>query len=424
MKQAYDDECVRKERVSLDLLDSKKQIDQLNSKLTDKDKMILNMEQRMMDYELTLKDKVNQYEDLKNVQNRQGEKHRDELAARDNEIQRLSKAIRELSRECEKAGLNLEELEKVHLKDLDAKKNLEGECNDLARRVKDLSLRLEEAIGQHDRDARERRRIEEELGESKMRELETLERVRELRDENQRLKVTIEKAVEQEHEHNERFREEREFLQNKLGQRDREIEELNKRINGLEQNLFECEEKNKKLVDLLNQEIQKQAEEFKKKALTTLFAPARKLAENIAGGPSKSFDFMSAEEELEKLRYEHHQQQQQQNVLEVSEQDEEEPPNKSMTSPEKLRRVILEPDEAARDEYERYQQDIKGQEFQENLQKQREITSTYAKAPNSRGTSNYNDQAETAANTSFKQVKGLSSYERAAQEMYDFCDIL
>jgi hypothetical protein len=377
------------------------------------------MEQRMMDYELTIKDKVNQYEDLKNVGNRQGEKHRDELAARDNEIQRLSKAIRELSRECEKAGLNLEELEKVHLKDLDAKKNLEGECNDLARRVKDLSLRLEEAVGQHDRDARERRRIEEELGESKMRELETLERVRELRDENQRLKVTIEKAVEQEQEHNERFREEREFLQNKLGQRDREIDELNKRIQGLETNLFECEEKNKKLVDLLNQEIQKQAEEFKKKALTTLFAPARKLAENIVGNPNKSFDMMTAEEELEKLRFEHHQQQQQQqqSVLEASENDEDEPPNKSMTSPEKLRRIILEPDEAARDDYEKYQQEIKGQEFQESFQRQREHTSAYAKAPNSRGTSQYNDQAETAANTSFKQVKGLSSYERAAQEM-------
>lgn len=79
-------------------------------------------------------------------------------------------------------------------------------------------------------------------------------------------------------------------------------DELRARVSALEQNLVESETKNKKLVDLLNQEIEKQAEDFKKRALTTIFAPAKKIAENIAAGhineePDEGIDYEQAYEE-------------------------------------------------------------------------------------------------------------------------------
>jgi Membrane-bound metallopeptidase len=361
----YDEECLRKERVTQELFEARKTIDGLQLRIAEREKTILmyiispfyisiRLEQRVYDVELALKEKVGQFEDLRKAADLQNEKHIEELSQRDQEISRLNKVIKDLTKEYEKAGTTLAQLEKLHNEELAHKRVLENETGELTKKIKDLLFRLDENAIEMEKERRDKAIIEAELVACKQREEENSIRMREMRDEIARLKNTIQQSIENEQEKNTRFREEKDYLTATLGQKDAEIDELRRRLAAMEQNLYESEDKNKRLVELLNQEIHKQAEEFKKKALTTLFAPAKRLAENIVNTGLRGDDSsaqLRMEDELEKLRAESEA---------MKEEEKSKSPLKTEpkpeSSPEKLRRIINQEElpKAVKEDYDNY----------------------------------------------------------------------
>jgi hypothetical protein len=88
-------------------------------------------------------------------------------------------------------------------------------------------------------------------------------------------------------------------LQDIIEKQNQEIKRLNETIMNIELSYNNVHDKNQNMYDIFNKTIEKQAEDFKRKALNSLFGPAKRLAETLAR-PDKSPPQYKEEVEQEK----------------------------------------------------------------------------------------------------------------------------
>ena len=217
-------------------------------------------------------------EDLRSVVRKQVEKNRDQGDHHAEEKAKLEAQILELTDSLQANISRTKHLEESRIRDYEEKEVLEKETMDLGGKMAEFMDRLDDAMAALEKEQAVRSKLEEKLQNVHQREQDQSEQNELLKEELQTLRSAIEKNLEAEHENNTRMLDEHEKITKTLYAKEEEAAELKDRIKGLEQDLTENLEKNEQLVGLLNQEIDRQAEEYKQRTLGVLMnSPSRSL---------------------------------------------------------------------------------------------------------------------------------------------------
>ena len=255
--------------------------------------MIYSIKSRLDNLEHVIKQKDSEAERNFTGQNKQRERE---------EFNRLQRIITNLTHENEKLKENYNDLEILKKNESENKRLLEEETFSVGERINELAERLNQNLTALEIEQNKRFSSEAELETYKVRidKLKGKEAVLETENTNLKrdldeLRLVLEKALEHEHVNSARMLEENdflkgnlrrkdeenEFLKGNLRRKDEEIEEFKARLIALGQGFQEVENKNNKLVDLLNQEIDKQAEDYKQKTIAHLLNSAQKSTEKM-----------------------------------------------------------------------------------------------------------------------------------------------
>ena len=208
----------------------------------------------------------------------------DQKALLEAEINELSKQMVVFTDRLEKAmeALEAEYQNRQRMEaDFEAQKAREMS---LFHENKELRMQVDRLEKTLETEYQNRQRMEADFEAQKAREISLLNENKELRMQVDTLEKTLHTNLENEHESNTRMLQENELLNLTLVNRETQIEELKRQIAALEQNLLESNEKNEKLVSLLTQEIDRHAEDYKQKAIGTIF-PAN---QNLKRLPERS----------------------------------------------------------------------------------------------------------------------------------------
>jgi len=123
--------------------------------------------------------------------------------------------------------------------------------------------------------------LEKQLEGSRQKERSYLDDIKQMQRENEDLRSVLEQNIAHQKETNAQMIQEHETYNNIILEKDSDNSELKGKLEAMEQDLVEHQEKNKKLINILSGEIEKQAEQFKKKTYDALVGPASRLAQNI-----------------------------------------------------------------------------------------------------------------------------------------------
>lgn len=176
----------------------------------------------------------------------------------------------------EKSQSNVAHLERIRAREQEDKALLEKETVELGNKMNEFMDRLDDAIAALEKEQNIRGDLEKELEIMRKKEAEHIDQKRALKDELQNLLAATEKSLEVEQQNNMRLVDENENLQRIIRAKAQQYEEMQDRMRALEQELAENVNKNEQLVGLLNQEIDRQAEEYKQRALGVLLnSPSR-----------------------------------------------------------------------------------------------------------------------------------------------------
>ncbi len=261
----------------------------LAQRLNEKEEVISRLENKMTELEITLKEKMRELEGLRTNILKQNEKQKHQNAQQEEEINRLQRIIRDLSKEYEVGVSHSTKLDRRTSVDIDDKHFFDEEARELETRIAEVTDRMDQSLAIIEREQTLRLRFEEEVRLLRSKDDQSQQKIRELIEQVDTLNSRIEECQEIEHENNSRMLLENDQLTQALQKKEAELVEAKKRIMELEQQAIENEEKNKKLFsDLITQEIEKQAEEFKRKALNNLFGPAKRLADTLSNKDTSS----------------------------------------------------------------------------------------------------------------------------------------
>jgi len=183
------------------------------------------------------------------------------------EISRLKDAISELNNELNQKLENMQILEDLRRQDLEEKVRLEDEMVSLNRKIHEFTERQGKTLEDLDREAEQRHQLEKELRISKQREEDAQDRITRLVSEIEHLKANFRKEYEAEQENKNKLEQERNALIEDLQTVRDELGQLYDEKAELAEELEESQQKNAKLLDLLNQEIERQNEALNQKVV-------------------------------------------------------------------------------------------------------------------------------------------------------------
>jgi len=280
--KVYQEECKHRERLANELKEERHKNLSLTHRLNEKEEVITRLENKMTELEITLKEKMREMETLKTNILKQNEKQKHQNAQQEEEINRLQRIIRDLTKEYESSG-NLGQIERARTAEFNDEKAFEDEARELESRITEVTERMDQSLALLEREQNQRLKLEEEVNLLKSKDQQNQEKIKELIEQIDALNAKLEECQEIEHENNSRMLMENDQLNQALQKKEAELIEAKKRIIELEEQALQNEEKNKRLIsELLTKEIEKQAEEFKRKALNNLFGPAKRLSETLS----------------------------------------------------------------------------------------------------------------------------------------------
>ena len=206
----------------------------------------------------------------------------------EDEINRLQRLVKDIIRENEILKKNCSDLGTLKKNDIANKYALEEKSFTSGHKIHELAERLDLNKTALEIEQNKRLQSESQLEKYRIREDKLMEHGAELEGDNRKLKrkldelrIIMEENLENEHLNNARLLKENNYLNGNLRRKDEEIEDVKSRLTALSQTLKETENKNNRLVNLLNQEIDKQAEEYKQKTMSHLLNSAQESAERI-----------------------------------------------------------------------------------------------------------------------------------------------
>ena len=203
----------------------------------------------------------------------------------------MQRIITNLTHENEKLKENYNDLEILKKNEFENKRLLEEETFSVGERINELAEKLNQNLTALEIEQNKRHSTEAELETYKIRINKLIGQEAVLESDNTNLKRNLDELNVNNArmlEENDflkgnlrRKDEENDFLKGNLRRKDEEIEEFKARLIALGQGFQEVENKNNKLVDLLNQEIDKQAEDYKQKTMAHLLNSAQQSTEKM-----------------------------------------------------------------------------------------------------------------------------------------------
>ena len=208
-------------------------------------------------------------------------KLKQELEHKIENVLKLQNTVEDFKAEVKEKKDLINKLEESLNKELSEKRELEFEIRNLSLTLEAANNSIQHTNSLLQQETALRGTADKDLEASLQREEALKARLQQMEKEFEQVQSLLEQNLAAEQETNAQIAQELEDATNAGTEKDGENEELKRRVEALEQDLQEHQEKNKKLINLLSNEIEKQAEQFKKKTYDALVGPASKLAQNI-----------------------------------------------------------------------------------------------------------------------------------------------
>lgn len=289
IKSMYEEENRKRERAVRDLGEERQRNRELIENITEKENVIAILQKKVDGMDLRVRDKQFETEELRKNMVQSNGRLQQELDLKANELAKLGGLLDDFKSENSEKKDIINTLEESLNNELQDKRKLEYEIRNLNinldmtnKKVQEANMTIQE--------------LERQLEGSIQKERNSQETIKQLHRENEDLRSVLEQNIANQRETNAQMLQEHDTYNNIIQEKEAENAELKSRLEAMEQDLIEHQEKNKKLISILSGEIEKQAEQFKKKTYDALVGPASRLAQNIVRASRETVNEEKADE--------------------------------------------------------------------------------------------------------------------------------
>ena len=274
IKSMYEEENRKRVGAVRELGEERQRNRELLENITEKENVIVLLQKKVDGMDLRVRDKQFETEELRKNMVQSNGRLQQELDLKASELAKLGGLLDDFKSENSEKKDIINTLEESLNAELQDKRKLEFEIRNLNinldmtnKKVQDAHMNINE--------------LEKQLEGSFQKERNSQETIKQLHRENEDLRNVLEQNMANQRETNAQMLHEADTYNNIIQEKEAENAELRSRLEAMEQDLIEHQEKNKKLISILSGEIEKQAEQFKKKTYDALVGPASRLAQNI-----------------------------------------------------------------------------------------------------------------------------------------------
>jgi len=268
LRDYYEDETKMKEKISHELKSEQIRSKEFALRLEEKQDIIAALQVKVEQGENSRK-KVYDLESAKQKLVQQVEILEMEKKAHIFDLHKLKDCLSEANTDLTQKNDTIHRLESLRRSDQDELNKLQNEVLILNQKLKDFTDRHERNLRNLDQESELRRQLEDDLRASKHREEENKDHIKRLISEMEHLKGMYERNMEDEHENRSKLLQENNSLTQQLNGLQEELNQVYDEKADLEAEFEETQQKNSRLMELFNHEIDRQSEALHQKTQKT-----------------------------------------------------------------------------------------------------------------------------------------------------------